>query len=226
MKKKIRALSFAVLTIIGLCGCAGSNLLNQYDVNGIAYMAYTDIDSVCDNPELAEEGRKLLSSVEDELLLSFVVDSSIEIKEELGAYDHLIITNLPWIERFGDPDKLSPVEYDRISEDMREFLDEQMAILMDDGSVWSASDKIHLYEYEDGKLFAFPVNVTLGADKPLEAKHPLIMVVDEPVETLKASSCLLPLTSSGNVLFEDANQIQTALEESVLKDFCTIRTLE
>lgn len=224
MNKKTVLFCLMALSI-SLCGCGRSNPLDRYNVDGISYMAYTDIDSVCDNTELAEEGHKLLSSVEDHILLSFVVDSSVQITEELGMYDHLVITNLPWIERFADPGKLKPVEYDSLSKDMLDFLDEQMSLLMVDGCVWSESDKIHLYQYEKGKLLAFPVNVTLGAAKPLEAKNPLILLVDEPVETLGSKACLLPLASSGNVLFADGSKIQTALETSALKDYCTLHKL-
>lgn len=225
MKKNFLAVCLTILTM-SLCGCDGSNPLDQYDLDGIAYMAYTDIDSVCDHVQLAEEGRKLLASVEDHILLSFVVDSSVQITEELGDYDHLVMTNLPWIERFGDPDKLKSIEYDSISNNMRDFLDEQMALLMADGHGWFESDNVHLYQYENGKLFAFPTNVTLGAAKPLETKNPLIILVDKPAETLRPDSCMLPLASSGNVLFEGVSEIQTALEASALKEYCTIQTLE
>lgn len=224
-KKKLRTLCLIVLSLV-LCGCARSNILAQYDTEGIAYMAYSDIDTVCENPELTEAGQKLLSSLEDQILLSFIVDSSVQITEELGPYDYLVITNLSWIQRFGDPEKLKPLESDSISKDMRDFLDEQMALLMADGSQWSESDKIHLYQYENGKLLSFPVNVTLGAAEPVEAKNPLIILVEEPAETLKADACMLPLASSGNVLFEDADKIREALETSPLKEYCKVEKLE
>lgn len=51
---------------------------------------------------------------------------------------------------------------------MQIFLETQMPILTNDGSV--LPEGIGLYEYEDGSLFAFPVNVTLGAAEPIEAK--------------------------------------------------------
>ena len=74
-----------------------------------------------------------------------------------------------------------------------------MPILTNDGSV--LPEGTGLYEYEGGGLLAFPVNVTLGSAKPIEAKNPLVMLIDNPAEILKADSCMLPLTSSGNVLF-------------------------
>lgn len=69
---------------------------------------YTDIDTVCESNELTADGSSILHSEEDYLLLSYVVDSNIEITKELkdGGWDHLILTNPQWIDRFGDPSKL------------------------------------------------------------------------------------------------------------------------
>lgn len=107
---------------------------------------------------------------------------------------------------------------------MQIFLETQMPILTNDGSV--LPEGIGLYEYEDGSLFAFPVNVTLGAAEPIEAKKPLIVLIDNPAETLKANSCMLPLTSSGNVLFLDNDNFQQLFENSELKDYGDIQKFD
>lgn len=223
MKAKITAMAAAML-VCCLSGCGATGALPQYDMGGIAYLEYTDIDSVCDTPELAQAGFNLLSSMEGQLLLSFVMDSSIELSAELGDYDHLILTNPQWVERFGDPGKLKPVEYESLSGSMREFLDVQMPVMAADESAWP--DGMGLYHYEGGGLLAFPVNVTLGAAKPVKAEHPLIVLVDQPVQALSAGRCLLPLTSSGNVLFTDGERLKTALENSALKDYAAVQALQ
>lgn len=222
MKTKIAAMAAAVL-ICCLSGCGAADPLRQYDTDGIWYLEYTDIDTVCDTPELAQAGADLLYSVEGQLLLSFVVDSSIELSGELGDYDHLILTNPQWVERFGDPGKLMPVEYDRLPDKMREFLDAQMPLLAAGEGAWP--DEMGLYCYEGGKLLAFPVNVTLGAAKPVEAERPLVILVDQPARVLSANRCLLPLTSSGNVLFTDGAELKTAFENSALRDYATVQAL-
>ena len=107
---------------------------------------------------------------------------------------------------------------------MQIFLETQMPILTNDGSV--LPEGIGLYEYEDGSLFAFPVNVTLGAAEPIEAKKTLIVLIDNPAETLKADSCMLPLTSSGNVLFLDNDNFQQLFENSELKDYGDIQKFD
>ena len=220
MKHKLTIMLALALMII-LAGCGNANKLSEYDMTGISFISYTDIDTVCEDEELTTVGNNLLSEQEDNLLLSYVVDSAIDLSANLGDYDHLVFTNPQWIERFGDSGKLKPVEYSSLSKDMQAFLDSQMPLLTNDGSV--LPEGTGLYEYEGGGLLAFPVNVTLGAAKPIEAKNPLVMLIDNPAEILKADSCLLPLTSSGNVLFLDSDNLQQAFENSELKDYGDIQ---
>ena len=209
MKHKIIVI-FVLALMFSLAGCGNTNKLAEYDMTGISFISYADIDTVCEDEELTTAGKNLLSEQEENLLLSYVMDSAIELSAELGNYDHLVFTNPQWIERFGDLEKLKPIEYSNLSKDMQIFLETQMPILTNDGSV--LPEGIGLYEYEDGSLFAFPVNVTLGAAEPIEAKKPLIVLIDNPAETLKADSCMLPLTSSGNVLFLDNDNFQQLFE--------------
>ncbi|MFR8182962.1 MAG: DUF6619 domain-containing protein [[Ruminococcus] torques] len=86
----------------------------------------------------------------------------------MGGWDHLILTNPQWIDRFGDPSKLKPVEYGSLANSMQEFLDVQMPILTADGNV--LPDGVGLYQYDGETLLAFPVHVALGAAEPIEAK--------------------------------------------------------
>ena len=221
MKHKNIIIMSALALVISLTGCGNINKLSEYDMTGISFIEYTDIDTVCEDKELINAGSNLLSDQEDNLLLSYVVDSAIELSAELGDYDHLVFTNPKWIENFGDSGKLKPIEYSSLSKSMQEFLDSQMPILTNDGSV--LPEGTGLYEYEGGGLLAFPINVTLGSAKPIEAKNPLVMLIDNPAEILKADSCMLPLTSSGNVLFLDSDNLQQAFENSELKDYGDIQ---
>lgn len=224
MKKSKVLLIGAVILMFSISGCKKSDLPSQYSTDGVGYIAYTNIDAVCEDTELIQEGADLLSSLEENLLLSFVVDSSIELSDELGNYDHLIMTNPQWIERFGDPDKLVPVDYDSLSNEMQEFLKEQMPLLTADGTL--LPDGVGLYKYDSGKLLAFPVNVTLGASEAIEAANPLIILVDEPAKILNVGSCTMPLTSSGNILFTDSNKLQYMFDASELKAYGSIRVLD
>lgn len=222
MLKKMLILNIFALMVC-LSGCGKTDQLSSYETDGLGYIAYTDIDTICEDPVLIQEGDNFLSSVDTNLLLSYVVDSNIEISEELGSYEHLIMTNPQWIERFGNMDKLKPVEYKNLSSGMQEFLEAQMSVLTVTGEALPTG--IELYKYDGDGLLAFPVNVTLGAAEPIEAQNSLVILVNTPSETLKIATCLLPLISSGNILFADVNEVQATFEESKLKDYGTVQEL-
>ena len=91
---KKSAIVLAFVFVFSFVGCGKQDVLSEYDTTGISFIAYSDIDSVCENNELIAAGKNLLNSQADNLLLSYVMDSAIELtKDELGEYDHLIFTN-------------------------------------------------------------------------------------------------------------------------------------
>ena len=51
------------------------NLINQYNTSEIWYIAYTDIDTVCESNELTADGSSILHSEEDYLLLSYDIQN-------------------------------------------------------------------------------------------------------------------------------------------------------
>lgn len=223
MKRKL-FIALTLFMVCGLSGCGKTDVLNQYDTAGIEYIAWSDIDTICEDQKLTIEGEMLLSSMSENILLSYVVDSAIGLTYELGEYDHLVMTNPQWIQRFADPNKLRSVEYSSLSDSMQEFLKAQMPLLTVDRSI--LPDGVGLYEYDTGELFAFPVNVVHGSVRPVEAQNPLIILADKPEEVFRADSCMLPLTSSGNVLFAESENLQSVFEMSELSNYAEIHSLE
>ena len=59
----------------------------------------------------------------------------------------------------------------------------------------------------------------------MEAQNPLIILVDNPEETLKAKGCLLPLTSTGNLLFTDEEKLLELLAKSELNNYVQIHII-
>lgn len=223
--KRMAMIALVCVLLAGLAGCGNAGIPAHHNMEGIAYLAFSDIDAVCENPALTRAGRDLLSAQGDSLLLSYVVDSAILLTpEELGDYDHLVMANPLWVERFDRPDRLQPVELDTLSVGTRDFLNAQMPILTADGSVLPAG--VGLYRCEDGGLFAFPSGVTLGWAKPITAKNPLVILVDDPAQALNPKSCALPLASSGNILFTDRDRLDAAFHESGLEDYGEIQLLD
>ena len=220
MKRLTAALTLFLL--LGLSGCGESGLSARYDMEGIAYLAFSDIDSVCEEESLTQAGQRLLAAQGDDLLLSYVVDSAILIADELGDYDHLVMVDPQWVERFGSLDRLDPISIDSLDPGMQRFLKEQMPILTTDGSV--LPEGAALYEY-DGGLLAFPVGVTLGMAEPIEVENPLVILIGDPAQALDPKSCTLPLASSGNILFSDLDRLEAAFHGSGLEDYGEIQIL-
>lgn len=69
MKKKV-LIALALLIVYGFSGCGKTDVLDQYDTSGIEYIAWSDIDTVCEDQKLVSEGKELLSSMSENIFLS------------------------------------------------------------------------------------------------------------------------------------------------------------
>lgn len=219
--KKLISLLMVLCLSLSLAACQGKSDIdeNAYDIEGVVEIRYSEIDPVCDEEGLRTECEKVLTSMQesDDILLSFVVDSSILIEEnELGKYDHLVMVNPAWIEKYDDMSNLQEVSIEDISAEMREFLEVQMPVWTVDGSV--LPDGIRLYEYKGEGLLAFPFN-TGTANNAIKAKSPLIVMVDDPMVSMSAKSFTIPLTSSTNLIFTDKEKLEEELEKSSISSY-------
>lgn len=70
MSRKI-VMTLVCILVLGLSGCGDTLTLNQYNTSEIWYIAYTDIDTVCESNELTADVSSILHSEEDYLLLSY-----------------------------------------------------------------------------------------------------------------------------------------------------------
>ena len=205
------------------CGLAACSSREEPSLKALYCISYSEIDTVCEKADLTEAGEAFLASQQNNLLLSHVVDRSIEMDQaELRDYDHLVVVNASWVERFGDPAMLSPVEWSDLSAEMGLFLTEQMPLWTKDGSV--LPEGVHLCEYRNAELLALPPMVSYGV-APIYAKNPLLIVVEDPLDAMKAASYLLPLSSSGNLLFAEDAQVGQHWAQSPLKDYGRIYTV-
>lgn len=218
MKHYLLTITLILVLILTLTGCTGSKVMSRYNTDNLFYIAYKEIDTVCDSPELSQKGRELLDALEDEMLLSHVVDTAIMMSPEvLGEHDHLVVTNDLWVRRFGDERQLKEMDFSALNPEMQEFLNAQVPVWLNDEGDWTKQIKI--CEYDDDRFLAFPVNTVLGQAAPIEARKPLILLVEHPVEVLRADGFLLPASSSGNILFEHESHLKDALEQSPIKTY-------
>lgn len=191
----------------------------NYNIDGVIEIKYSNVDLICDEKDLRNECEKILFSMQksNDILLSFVVDSSILIEDdELGEYDHLVIVNPTWIERFDDWSNLKKISLEDIPSKMKDFLNLQMPEWTINGNV--LPDKVNLYEYTGSRLLSFPFMAGTSNDV-IEAKNPLIIMIDEPVTSMDKQSFIIPLTSSTNLVFTDHQKLEKEIKESIISPY-------
>lgn len=56
MKHKLIVI-FVLALMFSLAGCGNTNKLVEYDMTGISFISYADIDTVCEDEELTTAGK-------------------------------------------------------------------------------------------------------------------------------------------------------------------------
>lgn len=156
--------------------------------------------------------------------LSLVIDKSILLNnEEYGGYDHIIIADKSWVSSFDigietnkAGGKLEKKTLNLLDKPLQDFLVAQMPL-------WTKTKEvkpkgIDFYEFSGNKFLALPPNVGYGGST-VQAKHPLVILVDKPTETLNVLGFLLPACSSGNIVFPNEELLRTELNKSSIKEF-------
>lgn len=186
-------------------------------------ISYNDVDGLYTDdwmPKVESLFAKMAN--EENLCLSMAIDRAILLDEdEMGKYDHIVITDRAWVEATsldrnpnGD-NRLVPIKYEDIHGELREFLSAQLPIWTNAGEV--QPEGLGFYEFSGDSFLVLPPNVAFG-NSTIQAKKPLVILVEEPVKTLSISSFLLPLSSSGNVVFKNEAVLRAALNKSPLME--------
>lgn len=95
------------------------------------------------------------------------------------------------------------------------FEDKQLPIWTNTGEI--QPEGMGFCEFNGGSFLVLPPNASYG-NSTIQAKNPLIILVEEPVKTLKVSSFLLPMSSSGNIVFKNEDVLRSVLNESPLME--------
>ncbi len=158
----------------------------------------------------------------DNLCLSMAIDRAILLdNDEMGKYDHIVVTDRAWVETtvFGDDsdteDSLIRIGFDDLHAELKDFLSKQLPIWTNTGEI--QPEGMGFYEFNGDSFLVLPPNASSG-NGTIQAKNPLIILVDDSVKTLKISSFLLPMSSSGNVVFKSEAVLRAALNESPLME--------
>ena len=175
-----------------------------------AWLTIGNVNALCQDAQLLESGKELLTALSDDLLLCLALDSAAPATaEQLAGYDHIALISAKWLEQYGSTGQLETVDETALSNAQRSYLTQYMADRTVDGSALPGGAA--LYTLKKGSLSL------LGADgKRITAKQPLILLLDQPAVVLRADTCLLPLAASGNLFFASLERLSSALSQSAL----------
>lgn len=181
------------------------------------------VNDTPESDEMIAELDRFLKTAEDEdnLYFSYVLDKGFSLeKEEYGGYDHLIITNRAWLDLFhvgiGTEDSggaLTEISINDLAYPLKEWLEPQMSILTISGEV--PTDGMSFYEFSGKSFLALPPGIG-DSNTTVQAKHPLVIVVDRATDVLKTKSMLMPALTSGNIIFTNEDALSRELANSTI----------
>ncbi|MFT3943901.1 MAG: hypothetical protein QM705_08765 [Ancrocorticia sp.] len=163
---------------------------------------------------------------QDSLMLSYVVDAGIKMgREKLGDFDHLIITDTAFLEQVEVPaggsssqGSMKPVLLEDLAFPMRTFIEAQFAVITASGEPLPRG--MELYVYDGPGLPGAGPGAGLGG-KTVVAKHALVAVVSDPVDTFDLQGFLIPTLSSGNLFFRNGEVTRSLLAQSGIASYIT-----
>lgn len=135
----------------------------------------------------------------------------------IAPYDEVVITNPQYLRWWGldqQSNALSKVEFGNLSQPLREGIETYLEIWRKDQS--KSMSGISLFSYEASQVFPAPRSD--GTGSLIQAKHVLLIVVDEPASVLDTSRFLYPALSTGNIMFSNRENASSLIAENNLDD--------
>lgn len=157
----------------------------------------------------------------DNLCISMAIDRAIFIDEKvMGKYDHIVVTDRSWMEVSGMSDSagngsLVPIDLEDIPAELEAFISGQLTLWTNTKE--AQPEGMGFYEFAGDTFLVLPPNIGEG-ESTIQAKNPLIILVDDAVKTMNIKGFLLPMASSGNVLFKNEAVLRAALNGSPIME--------
>ena len=130
MKKRILVLCLALCLL--LTGCSTGDK-KAADIPG--RLTIGNVNALCQDAQLLESGKELLTALSDDLLLCLALDSAAPATaEQLAGYDHIALISAKWLEQYGSSVQLETVDETALSNAQRSYLTQYMADRTVDGS--------------------------------------------------------------------------------------------
>lgn len=135
MKKRILVLCLALCLL--LTGCSTGDK-KAADIPG--RLTIGNVNALCQDAQLLESGKKLLTALSDDLLLCLALDSAAPATaEQLAGYDHIALISAKWLEQYGGSAQLESLDEAALSNAQRSYLTQYMADRTVDGSALPAA---------------------------------------------------------------------------------------
>lgn len=222
-------LAFIVLPITLQGLILTKNLLEEHEIwkenYSLVRVSYNDYNTLV-NEEMFPETQSFFQDTYDKKIMtvSYVLDKGILTESDvLGNYDHIVITDKLWVDSINvgigsskENGKLMEIEYLELDPLLKEFLDRQLPVLTNSGE--TTPEGMNFYKFEGKYFTALPPEVGRG-EKTIQAKNPLVILVDNPVKVFKVKGFLLNALSTGNVVFKDSDKLKFILETSKINSF-------
>lgn len=165
--------------------------------------------------ELAVEAFFADPRVSDQMMMGLDLGSAVGLNHDhLGGYSELDMVDQRYLDLLGlKLGQFSPVEMAQMPDEIRAALEGQLGIMVRPGV--EIGKQVRLYSYRSTKNSPF---ISLGQNAAYGGKinyadHPLIVFVEDPAHNLKARGTLLPLLSTGNILFSNPAELEFALRD-------------
>lgn len=213
MKKRILVLCLALCLL--LTGCSTGDK-KAADIPG--RLTIGNVNALCQDAQLLESGKELLTALSDDLLLCLALDSAAPATaEQLAGYDHIALISAKWLEQYGSSVQLETVDETALSNAQRSYLTQYMSARTLDGSVLPGGSG--LYTLKSGSL---TLRTAGGA---AAVRQPLIVLLEQPAAVLRSDVCLLPMAADGNLFFADIERLSGVLSQSALSQYAQAETV-
>lgn len=187
MKKRILVLCLALCLL--LTGCSTGDE-KAADIPG--RLTIGNVNALCQDAQLLESGKELLTALSDDLLLCLALDSAAPATaEQLAGYDHIALISAKWLEQYGSSVQLESVDEAALSNAQRSYLTQYMADRTVDGSALPAARRC----IPSRRAACRCLGRMASASPP---SNRLSCSLISPAVVLRADTCLLPLAASGN----------------------------
>lgn len=158
--------------------------------------------------------------------LSFTLDQALGMRpEELAPFDHVIITDPAFvalmqigIDQGGPRGGLTPISDADVPATLRQTLAGQLEVSTKAGT--ANPEGVGYYTYAGDESFP-AIGSTLTGGATVQAKHPLVILVDDPLTTFTTEGFTLSMMVNGNLVFTDADLLRTLLLDNELTALVT-----